>query len=117
MARSLARNTVVVPVPLDESRNSLVDLGRRAIAGQLFQQVGRGEGCSHVAFLHVEHAPFDWHAETTLNFVDKGEIALHGAVAIDVDRLARQCRADELEQGHVWTAPGAVDRKEAECSR
>ncbi len=43
-----------------------------------------------------------------------GEVALHLAVAEDVDRPAGEDRLGELEERHVRPAPGAVDREEPE---
>ena len=43
------------------------------------------------------------------------EVALHLAVVVDLDGLARQDGPHKLEGRHVWPAPGAVDREEAQA--
>ncbi|MPL96396.1 hypothetical protein SDC9_42574 [bioreactor metagenome] len=45
---------------------------------------------------------------------DIGEVALHVAVIVDIDRPAFEDRLGELEQRHVRPAPGTVDGEEAE---
>ena len=46
-----------------------------------------------------------------------GEVAVHLAVVVDVDRRAFENALGELEQRHVRAAPRAVDREEAEHGR
>jgi hypothetical protein len=47
-----------------------------------------------------------------------GEVALHAALAIDVDRLALEHGLGELEERHVGAAPGAIDGEEPKaCGR
>ena len=60
--------------------------------------------------LDQPYDPFD-------KVIDIGEVALHPALAVDVDRPAFEDGIDELEQRHVRPAPGAVNGEEAKDGR
>ena len=61
-----------------------------------------GGGCGR--FLLDPEYPFD-------HVVDVGEITLHLAVVVNVDRTARQDGLRELEEGHVRPSPRSVNRE------
>ena len=55
--RTLASNPVVSSVPFGERHHARVDPRRRLVGDQPLQQVGRGEGRGHIAFVHLDEPP------------------------------------------------------------